>query len=903
MVTTATADRLPQHPATLCDVIAGLEAHGARTALIDFQGGQPAPIDYRSLAGRIRDRALRLRAFGIGRGSCVALWAPNGAEWVIAYFGAILAGATVVPIDQQSMPTTTAEILADSAPDLLLTTATHRADLRALGREPKTLLIDTGSVESPDSDWPAPALGTELPEVEPGDIASLPYTSGTTGKPKGVPLTHRNLASNAAALSVQSLIAADDRVLLPLPLHHTYPFTVGLVTALLKGAAVVFPAGISGPEITGAARAAEATALLAVPRLCEALWDSVRAAVEQRGERAKKVFYRLLGLSIAVRRATGARIGKRLFKPVHARLGEGLDLIGCGGAKLDPELAWRLEGLGWTVLTGYGLTETSPVLTFNDRSHARLGTEGRALPGVELDIRPVQSGEAEREHDAPAKRGRVEGEIVARGPSVFAGYRDNPEATADAFTADGFFKTGDLGWLDRRGFLRVVGRSKELLVLADGKKVFPEALEKMYAGSKLLREVAILEDGGRLVALIVADERALRERGALRQATLLREELEEVGARLPPYQRVTAFRVARSPLPRTQLGKLRRHLLPALYKQAASAEAKPASTELSAEDAKLLASERGRAAWQWLVARYPDKQLTLDTSPQLELQIDSLEWVTLTTEIEQRFRVLLTGEAVSGILTLRDLIREIDRAEVASARSTPTPAVDFKPPGLPMRLVGAAIFGLVRPLMRLLWGVKVSGVENLAGDTPLVIAPNHASYLDPLALAAALPWRRLRRTYWAGWVGVLYTGPITRFVSRATQVMPVDPDKDLASTIGTARALLQRGYSIVWFPEGRRSPTGEVGPFFGGIGQVLLDTDATALPTAILGTFEALPKQRSWPRFFTPLGVQFGAPLEPGALRAEGRAALKVSGKLERAVRALVTGKPAAPAPMSEPKS
>ena len=899
MVTAATADRLPAHPATLCDVIAGLDAHGRRTALIDFQGGQPTPLDYATLAERIRRKALCLRALGVDRGSCVALWAPNGAEWVIAYFGAIRAGATVVPIDNQSMPTTAAEILAHAVPALLLTTAAHRDELRALGREPRTLSVDPGADSGPQSEWPAPATDLELPSVERGDVAALLYTSGTTGKPKAVPLTHRNLASNAAGLSVQRLIGADDRVLLPLPLHHTYPFTVGLVTALLKGAAVVFPAGISGPEITGAARTAEATALLAVPRLCEALWDSVRTAVEQRGERAKKIFYRLLALSIAVRRATGARIGKRLFKPVHERLGKGLDLIGCGGAKLDPELAWRLEGLGWTVLTGYGLTETSPVLTFNDRSHARLGTEGRALVGVELDIRPVRSAEAEREPDAPAKRGRVEGEIVARGPSVFAGYHDNPEATADAFTADGFFRTGDLGWLDRQGFLRVVGRSKELLVLADGKKVFPEALEKMYADSKLLREVAILEDGGRLVALIVPDERAIRERGTIRQATLLREELEEVGARLAPHQRLTAFRVARSPLPRTQLGKLRRHLLPALYKQAASAEARPPGTEISAEDAKLLASERGRAAWQWLVARYPDKPLTLDTSPQLELQIDSLEWVTLTTEIEQRFRVSLTGEAVSRILTLRDLIREIDSASLVRAGAPPAPMPELKLPGLPMRLVGAAIFGLVRPLMRLLFGIKVAGLENVAGDTPLVIAPNHASYLDPLALAAALPWRRLRRTYWAGWVGVLYTGPITRFVSRATQVMPVDPDRDLAAAIGTARALLERGYSIVWFPEGRRSPSGEVGPFFGGIGQLLLDTGATALPTAIFGTFDALPKQRRWPRF-VPLGVTFGTPLQLGAPRADGRAALGVSGRLERAVRALVTGKPEAPEPTSD---
>jgi long-chain acyl-CoA synthetase len=900
MVSSATAELPSSAPATLCDVAAGLAAHGTRTALIDFRDGRPVELSYAAIGERIVDTALRLHAAGIGRGSCVAIWAPNSASWVIGYFGAVRAGATVVPIDQQSMPTTAAEILEHAGAALLLTTDAHRAELRELGRGCETLPIEGRWGTDPGDGWPAPSAdASELPTIEPDDVAALLYTSGTTGVPKAVPLTHRNLTTNAVALTTQQLLGAHDRVLLPLPLHHTYPFTVGLVTALLKRAAVVFPAGISGPEITGAARAAEATALLAVPRLCEALWESVSSAVEQRGERAKKLFYRMLRLSIAVRRTTGARIGKRLFKPVHEKLGQALDLIGCGGAKLDPELAWRLEGLGWTVLTGYGLTETSPVLTFNDRAHSRIGSEGRPLPGVELAIRPVP-GETDANAPRPA-RDHVEGEIVARGPTVFSGYRGNPQATADAFTSDGFFRTGDLGWLDRKGYLRVVGRSKELLVLADGKKVFPEALEKQYASSSLLTEVAILEDRGRLVALIVPDERAIRERGTIRQAALLREDLEEIGARLPPYQRITAFRVARSPLPRTQLGKLRRHLLPELYKRAAAADAAPASSEPTAEDTKLLASERGRAAWQWLVARYPDKQVTLDTSPQLELQIDSLEWVALTTEIEQRFRVSLTGEAVSRILTVRDLIQEIATAELmptgapSAATAATAAAAEVRLPGFAMRCVGAAIFALVRPLMRLLFGIKVAGLENVAGDEALVIAPNHASYLDPLALAAALPWRRLRRTYWAGWVGVLYTGPITRFVSRATQVMPVDPDRDLASAIGTARALMQRGYSIVWFAEGRRSPTGEVGPFFGGIGQLVLDTGARALPTAIRGTFEALPKQRRWPRLNTPLSVQFGAPLALREPRGSPRAALNVSGRLEREVRALFTGTPVEP--------
>ncbi len=346
-------------------------------ALIVVHDGKPSELSYAELSERILDTARRLLAAGIRRGDCIALWAPNSAEWVITYFGAVRRrrdGRSDRPPEHAD--DRRGDLRARGARAVDYDGRTPQRAARARPRLPdaadRTRGHGRGGTLAGAGKRVAGTAGDRT-----DDVAALLYTSGTTGVPKAVPLTHRNLAANAAALRGQKLIVADDRVLLPLPLHHTYPFTVGLVTALLKGAAVVFPSGISGPEITGAARAGEATALLAVPRLCEALWDSVQAAVAQRGERAKKLFFRMLGLSIAVRRATGARLGKRLFRPVHERLGRGLDLIGCGGAKLDPELAWRLEGLGWTVLTGYGLTETSPVLTFNDRSHSRIGTEGR----------------------------------------------------------------------------------------------------------------------------------------------------------------------------------------------------------------------------------------------------------------------------------------------------------------------------------------------------------------------------------------------------------------------------------------------------------------------------------------------------------------------------------------------
>jgi long-chain acyl-CoA synthetase len=334
----------------------------------------------------------------------------------------------------------------------------------------------------------------------------------------------------------------------------------------------------------------------------------------------------------------------------------------------------------------------------------------------------------------------------------------------------------------------------------------------------------------------------------------------------------------RAPLPRTQLGKLRRHLLPALFDGAASERAsEPAA--LRDEDRALLATPLGGEVWRWLHERFPESPLTLDTSPQLELDIDSLGWVALTVEIEQRFRVTLDSERLARILTLRDLLRGIDDA--ARDGDTPRTATGFAQPGPALRALGAVLFAIARVLTRAALRPTVIGIDRLPHGAAL-ITPNHVSYLDALVIAAALPWRRLRRTYWAGWVGVMHTGPLRRLVSRAAQVFPVDPDRDLAAAIRTARELLARGYDVVWFPEGRRSPTGQLQQFEGGVGVLAHGADAAIVPAAIDGTFAAWPKHRRWPRP-KRVRVAFGAPID---ITAEQPAEIRAS--LESAVRRLL---------------
>ncbi len=861
---------------TLSRLVATFAARGNRTALVAFQADRVLELSYAALGEQSAQVAHGLRARGIAPGEHVAIWAANSPDWIVAYFGIVTAGAVAIPLDHQSTAESIAPAIAHAEPRLIITTTARAAELGPLTRLPAERFVRLDATEP--LDWPtlrSASAGAELPRLEPLAVASLLFTSGTTGTPKAVPLTHANLTANVDDLLAARLIGAGDRVLLPLPLHHTYPFTVGLLVPLATGATVILPAGISGPEITRATAAAKATALLAVPRLCTALWDSVIAAVQARGPVASALFRFMLATSIRVRRATGWHLGRYLFRALHARLGPGLRLIGCGGAKLPAELTFNLEGLGWTVLTGYGLTETSPVLTFNSPRQCRLGSEGRPLPGVELRIA------------APPDQSQG-GEIEAHGPSVFEGYWRNDEATAGAFSADGWFKTGDLGRFDADGYLYVVGRSKELIVLPDGKKIFPDSIEKAYAATPLVHEIGIFEHGGVLAALVVPEEQTVRERGALRAAALLREELEDIAGRLPAYQRIRTYRVTRNALPRTQLGKLKRHLLPGLFEESAHPTQAPAAAPSDADRA-LLDRERAGQAWDWLKERYADRQLTLDASPQLDLQIDSLEWVTLTTEIERRFGVVLTGEALARILTLRDLLREIDAASAGTAEAAPRlPA--FEPPSRWLKMLGAAELTLTRLITRLGWHVRVEGAERLPPSGPLLFTPNHSSYLDAGVMIAALPWRQLRRTYWAGWVGVMYTSALRRVLSRAAQVFPVDPDRDPTGAMRIAQRLLERGDSVVWFPEGWRSPSGELQAFQTGVGVLLKGGDVTAIPTAIHGAFAAWPKHERWPRF-APVRVTFGAPLRFTA----GESPEAIRDALQRAVAQLLAdGRPQA---------
>ena len=867
---------------TLQTLARNLSVHGDRPAILAFHRHSVDTWSYERLSETVAGVASGLTEDGLSEGEPVALYSPNRPEWIIACLAVLHAGAVPVPIDSQSAGEDLVHVIEDCAARRIFTVRPLADRLAALGLDRDRSIKFLDADETDSQSWLRLNRCGEHPGFPalPEDQALLFYTSGASGRPKGVPLTHSNLVSNLQGLLDVLVYRSDERLLLPLPLHHVYPFMVGLLAPCALGFPVILPHSLTGPQLLRALREGGVTAIVGVPRIYSALYEAIEQQVRQKGRVVSAVFHGLHAFSTVLTRNFGIGLGQRLFAPLRDHVGPQLRTLVSGGSALPSDLAWRLAGLGWQVAGGFGLTETSPILTLTVPGSRVIDTAGRPLPGVRLRV-----------DDSAAETGQ--GEIQARGPNVFAGYRHLPDKTAEAFTQDGWFRTGDLGYLDPAGYLHVVGRASSRIALPGGEKIWPERIEDVLNEAPSVRESAVLAIAGRLVGIVVPHAASVHGDALDRLAKTIRADLDARLRRLPSYCRLTDFILRVDPLPRTRLGKLQRHKLHALFeagKQHGNREpvkTDPISIDLMApDDRQLLEDPLALRTWNWLGRRYPTARLTPDTNMALDLGLDSLAWMTMTLELRNRVGIDLLEDAIARIGTVRDLLREAVEAE-EKAGAAIDPAVQLEKPeqlldplqlrwlaerGWFFRRLGTALFRLNRLLMKTTFSLEVHGVERIPAQGPCVLIPNHQSLLDPPAVMAALSDAFLNRTYWGGWSGIMFRNGLMRLVSRTTQVLPIDQSSRPLANIALGAAALARGYNLVWFPEGGRSPNGTLQPFQSGIGLMMTAHPTPLIPVWIEGSFEALPTGAWWPHR-RAIRVIFGEALDVGTLAGPSRGA------------------------------
>jgi long-chain acyl-CoA synthetase len=785
---------------------------------------------YAQVSGAALHFAARLRAAGIGKGDKAVLWSESRPEWIVAFWGCMLEGVVVVPVDYQSSAAFAVHVQEIVGARLVL-----------IGEEIHgAAFADVPVWPLAELEWSAGAAGPRVP-IGKDDVAEIIFTSGATGTPKGVVITHRNILANIA--SPEAIIVRYRRYfgpLLPLrflsliPLSHMFGqvFTLFLLP-LIPGTAV-FMRGYNPHKILAQIRSRKITAAIAVPKILEVLHE--------------QVLHQFPEAAAAGAGATSVHWWVRWWqhRQIHRSFGWRFWAFIAGGAPLDPELEAFWSKLGFAVIQGYGLTETAPIVAFNNPFSIKQGTVGRPITGMEVTIAP-------------------DGEILVRGESVTSGYFEAPAETEQAFR-EGWFHTGDLGELDATGHLTVHGRKKEVIVTADGRKVFPEDVERTLDQMPGVRESAVV-GRDRVHAVLVLDQGA--DAGTI---------VNRANAKLEDHQRIKAISVwPGERLPRTEAAqKLKRGQIQQWVDSGG-----PAPPPAAAKDVVDILRQHAPA-------RTVTRETTLD-----ELGLSSLDRVELMIDLEQHLDTAIDESLLTGSRTA---------GELASLSSPP---VSTKFPEWNRQWWAKAArrivtFPILLPLTRCFAHLRVSGLEHVEKlHGPVIFAPNHQSHLDTVAVLAALPARHRRRMAVAMWKEYFdaHFSParhsrterfvnslVYYFIALLFNAFPLPQTEARAGeSLRYMGELASEGWSLLFFPEGERTETGEIRPFLPGVGFIASRLDLPVVPVRLTGLDKVLHRNAPFPRP-GPVHVAFGAPLR---LKGDDYAAL--AAQVQAAVTALPT--------------
>ena len=815
---------------------------------------------YGELASAAHAFAARLTREGITTGQAIAIWSENRPEWIAALWGALLQGVVVVPIDYRA----SAEFLIKvagivDAKAVLVGDAVDAAPI-ASGRTIWSL-AEIFRVKAEKISGLKAGAATD-PAITAQTTAEIIFTSGATAEPKGVVLTHKNILANIVPIEREmakyrkyARPFRPIRFLNLLPLSHMFGQAMATFVPPMLPGVVVFTRSYAPDDIVRQIKDRRISVLVCVPKILEVLKDYVLRVAPEAAEAPP----------------AGSHWARRWwhYRRIHRMFGFKFWAMVVGAAPLDPELEAFWGRLGFLVVQGYGLTETAPIVTLNHPLHARRGAVGKPISGVEIKI-------------------AEDGEILVRGDNVTTGYFNAPEATREAF-ADGWFHTGDIGELDADGRLMIRGRKKEMIVTPEGLNVFPEDVERALQQQPGVIDAAVVgapvpgSTAERVQAILV-----------LAEGTDADAVIRDANARLGDHQKIRASAIwPGKELPRTEgTRKLKRREL---------------RNWLSGQSAVSPTSRSGMRDVRSVLERFaPGRTLEPATTID-ELGLTSLERVELMMALEETFQVTVDEAAFSSAATIADLERLVEPTGFSS-----TPEVKAGPAGeskeivfpswnrsLPARIARRiSLPTWILPLGRIFARVTVSGLEHLETiEGPVIFAANHQSHFDGPVILDSLPpkWRyrtapammkeffnahffpeRYTRKEW-------FTNSLNYYLSALFfNAFPLtQTSTGTRQTLRYVGELVEDGYSILIFPEGRRTDAGEIAPFQPGVGMIAARLGVPVVPVRLEGLDQVLPRHSRFP-VVARARCAFGPPI---VLTGNDYAAL--AGRVEAAVRAL----------------
>jgi long-chain acyl-CoA synthetase len=810
---------------------------GRDIAVVQRHGYRREKLTYRELRGRAQLWSQQLAERKIGPGDRVLLWGPNSAEWVAGFWGILLHGAVVVPMDSAASPDFAQRTIRDAGVKLILR---DRQQVDLSGAPPSVIINDLKDVSA----TPEPGANTE---VDPGGastrstIAEILYTSGTTGEPRGVVLTHGNLLANLEPLERGIAEYRNyERWFHPLrfvtlvPLSHVFGQFMALFVPPLVGAAVAFEPSTNPAEILRTVKRERATALIAVPRML----DVLRAGIEREFEARGKSPWLKHRLESAAEKKFLRRTW--MFRSIHRRFGWKFWAFISGGASLSNETENFFKRMGYAVVQGYGLTETASMVSLNHPFRATQGSVGKILPGREFKL-------------------AEDGEILVRGENVAAGYWQG-----GAFRScgeEGWLRTGDLGALDAEGNLQFRGRKKNVIVTPAGLNVYPEDLEAALRRQPGVRDCVVIplerEGNAEPCAILLLNDS--------NESAVARAAIDAANSSLADYQRVRRwFLWPELDFPRTSMGKPRRSVIAAL------------ATQILEEPQKEGASKVKLSPLDGLLSKFTQ---SVSDSAHLEekLNLTSLDRVELMSALEEMFHVELNETAFAEAKTVADVERLLQqpaavRGDYIYPRWTQREPIRW------LRL--AVYYALVWPATQILGHPKIVGLQNLRNlRGPVLVISNHVTRRADIGLVlVALPARfrhRLAAAMGGETLQQMQRPPRDWFfakrwsyqlgywlVSALFNVFPLPRFSGFRESFRFAGESVDRGYSLLVFPEGvvNNSQDGRMAPFQSGIGLLAENLRIPIVPMRLDGVWQMKRQHRRLARFGEII-VRIGAPV------------------------------------------